>query len=223
MGEDFGRLEAPSGEMVESETARAVAYAFLAGLLLREPGPEARAGRRILEILGEQGGWSELGQALSARLEIGEMVSLIAEYQTLFMVPQPGRYLPPYASVYLDPHRVLWGRGTRQVERWYQEYGWYWEAGGVWRAPDHLGIELAFLATLSRVNVELLAGSGTLVTDAIRRNWSGQEVFLREHLLAWLPVMVQEAKGLSPSFYTDLLLLIEGFLETERLYLQEVG
>ena len=96
--------------------------------------------------------------------------------------PAPGRYVPPYASVYLDGGS-LWGPTTFKVLTWHQAVGLEWDRGRVGpggsriAAPDHVGVELAFLAILSERCVT--GNSSSAITD--RRQT------LLAHLAAWLP------------------------------------
>jgi TorA maturation chaperone TorD len=104
------------------------------------------------------------------------------EYLQCVALPVPGRYVPPYASVYLDGG-VLWGASTFDVLRRYEAEGLGWNRlrpgpGGTPLAPDHVGVEMAFLAVVtSRTPTRRKA------PDQAKRI----ESFLRDHVVRWLP------------------------------------
>ena len=81
-----------------------------------------------------------------------ELEAARQDFQSCVVVPLPGRYLPPYASVYLDASKSLWGPATTRVLSWYNEADLDWVGHSSrypWvRAPDHLGVECAFAAEL---------------------------------------------------------------------------
>lgn len=100
-------------------------------------------------------------------------------YMQSVVLPVPGRYIPPYSSVYLG-ESMLWGAPTLETERLYAEYGLAWQAGATRMrplAPDHLGLELAFLAV-----AESEAGARPSEEQADRL-----ASFLDVHLLHWVP------------------------------------
>lgn len=105
------------------------------------------------------------------------------EFFARLVTPVPGRYVPPYASVYLDSSGRLWGPSTFKVLSWYQEEGLDWDGarpgpgGSRILAPDHVGVEMAFLAVVSARASSGQLGSATL--SCLRAVLS--------HLVAWLP------------------------------------
>jgi TorA maturation chaperone TorD len=126
---------------------------------------------RVEDLLSRHDQPTELERAQSAYLEC-------------LVLPVPGRYVPPYASVYLDSG-MLWGESTFKVLRLYETEGLSWQrhrpgpAGGTVTvtAPDHVGVEFAFLA---------------LATSRSGRGRAGVErqqrlaAFLRDHSTRWL-------------------------------------
>ena len=104
------------------------------------------------------------------------------EFQELLVIPIPGRYVPPYASVHLDGR--LWGPSTLEVVAIFQGEGLVWErlrpGYGEARifAPDHIGVELAFISVLSRRNA--MRGSSLQVSEALES--------ILGHFVAWVPL-----------------------------------
>ena len=106
--------------------------------------------------------------------------NLVQEYHDLFKVPL-SKYVAPYESVYRDGH--LNGQSAIDVKKIYHRLGFqipheYYELS------DHIGIELAFMATLCKEehkawkekNVKLVRSFGEI-----------EERFLKEHIACWLP------------------------------------
>jgi TorA maturation chaperone TorD len=113
------------------------------------------------------------------------------DFQGSLVVPQPGRYLPPYASSWTGSTDELWSSTTMRVLRCYSQAGLDWQQAAPdsdrpWvRAPDHLGIECAFIAELttaaaqgpvSAADPPRSAGPGALATS-----------FVIDHIRTWVP------------------------------------
>lgn len=166
-------------------------YDLLARLYL--DGPDALRPARLpatgplLEALGRaHPDWAARVEELLARHQRPtELQRAEDEYVRSFVLPVPGSYAPPYASVYLDDG-ILWGDSTFKVQRLYGTEGLSWQRarphgqGGAAQltAPDHIGVEFAFLALATG---RTRRGPG----EANRRRrlaW-----FLGEHIGRWLP------------------------------------
>jgi TorA maturation chaperone TorD len=127
---------------------------------------------RLEEIIAHQDQPAELEQSQN-------------DYQESFVLPVPGRYVPPYASVYLD-EGTLWGDSTFKIVRLYGTEGLSWQRAGSQQAggavsvtaPDHVGIEFAFLA---------LATSRPRRGPAEAKRQERLTWFLGQHLSRWLP------------------------------------
>ncbi len=139
------------------------------------------------------------------------------EFQSCLVVPAPGRYVPPYASVYLDASRALWGAVTAQVLSWYDEANLEW-VGHLsrypWvRAPDHLGVECAFAAELWT----------TMDCGQDPKVGLGQQ-FLAGHLLQWVPRYAAEVRErVTGSYWQGMAGLIEGWVQKSALSIPEVA
>lgn len=107
-------------------------------------------------------------------------------YLECLALPLPGRHVPPYASVYLDGG-TLWGPSTFAVMRHCEAEGLSWDpdragpGGTRLVAPDHVGVEMAFLAVTSARPTGGPAGVARLA----RLRW-----FLG-HMAAWLPQLAE--------------------------------
>lgn len=113
------------------------------------------------------------------------------DFQESLVVPLTGRYLPPYASAWTGSADELWSQTTMRVARCYSQAGLDWQHAAhdsdrPWvRAPDHLGIECAFIAELtttaaqrpaSEMDPPGQAGPGALATS-----------FVIDHIRTWVP------------------------------------
>jgi hypothetical protein len=173
----------------EQETARARAHAytlfqrlFLEGLT-RQLLPYARAIPALAQALGleeEAGAFDPDGAAAD-------------HYQLL------GYNVYPYESAFLAAEASLGGAVTEGVFAFYQELG----LSGIGRSesPDHIGLELGCLAFLASAEVD--ARQDGLPSQAARMQ-ALQRRFLEEHLLGWLPGLVQAIRSQGSAFYTAL-------------------
>lgn len=162
----------------------AALYDLLASAYLYGP---AKLGELDPQNSGELIGVLEQIEPVLAR-QLCELLSREAlsqdeeEFLERIVIPTPGRYVPPYASVHIDG--VLWGPATSEVLSWYSEEELVWEGfhpdplRSRILAPDHIGVELAYLSIIS----ERYAGRSL----SLRMN-SRSLMALLDHLISWLP------------------------------------
>ena len=143
--------------------------------------------------------WARLVRLLDLR---DERLAADEDYQSCLVIPQPGRYVPPYASVWLDGAEVLWGPTTARVLACYQQAGLDWtaqqspEQGRSWvRAPDHLGVECAFVAELAAGTPADRVPAGTADPAAIAAS------FITGHMRRWVPAYADELARHASSRY----------------------
>ncbi|MHB1844912.1 MAG: TorD/DmsD family molecular chaperone [Deltaproteobacteria bacterium] len=144
-----------------------------------------------------------------------ELEAARREFQSCVVVPLPGRYVPPYASVYLDASKSLWGPVTARVLSWYNEAELDWVGHSSrypWlRAPDHLGIECAFAA-------ELWAASEDGRPPMIDLG----QAFVAGHLLEWAPQYAGEMRDrVTTSYWHGMAGLLEGWVHASALAFPE--
>lgn len=177
--------------------ARSRVYAFLASLF-NQP-PQEPLLRLLADESGEEAdGLRELfGDGLHAELASGAREalaspeSLARDFDALLRIPQD-RYLAPYESAYRGtPARktrgmgLLMGRQTREVAALYRMAG-VALGGECKELPDHVAVELQFLADCASQEAEaLLTGQ-----SAEAEGWRGlQSRFQTEHVMQWVPAM----------------------------------
>lgn len=216
-------------------TARANIYRFLAGVFLAPPTNALLAHVHDTEFRAAFADWVD--DAEWDGIGTGSLDVLVLEFNCLFVAPGD-TYVPPYESVYTDamdieysPHQVsgagdmptrvtelLWGPSTTAVERAYAAAGFaVTRAAG--ELPDHLGIELQFLARLC--DEESAAWSAEDTPEATRLQKFEQE-FLRAHPLRWMARFRErlEAARAHP-FYTTMARLCISFLQTDAALFAE--
>lgn len=147
------------------------AYDLLARVYLGGPRAAQRAELPALDAFLEaletvDASWSERLEVLLARTE-NDVNHAQRTYLDCLVLPVSGRYVPPFASVYLDGES-LWGPTTFWVLEQYQAEGLAWnrERRGPddarITAPDHVGIEMAFLSVVSSPSVRARKGNARL-------------------------------------------------------------
>jgi TorA maturation chaperone TorD len=107
-------------------------------------------------------------------------LELEAEHTALFVLPSG---VIPHEAFYLDTEKRLGGRVTIAVERFYRRAGISILDRCI-EMPDHLGIELEFMAVLCRLEGDLEEAGETA---AVQRCLEFQRTFLEEHLSRWAP------------------------------------
>ena len=202
---------------------QALAYHFLGRCFYEAPRPEwlaAFAGDRLFEAWPFPSGddRTTAGLALLTAFCRGwdpaQLAALTWDFNRLFV--GPGEMLAtPWESVYRSKTKLTFQEPTLQVRALYERFGV--RAPAVHREPDdHLGLELAFVATLSD-----LAAQATAKDDGTRltRCFEAQKDFLRDHLLAWAPAcLVLVEKHAETDYYRGAALLALGSLaESARL------
>lgn len=111
---------------------------------------------------------------------------------------------PPYESVYLEGS--LWGNSTVEVSRAYKRNGL--EVQGQYKSepPDHIGLELQFMASLSEKG----------------KKEDVQLDFLTNHLTKWFALYRKKASEHSPhKFYFGVLSLTGEWINLHKEYLKE--
>jgi putative dimethyl sulfoxide reductase chaperone len=165
--------------------ARADTYRLLARLCLAE------VDARLLAALRQT---AEFGPSLVGEDE-ALLAALRAEYARLFLLNAV-----PYESVYVDEQMMLNTAATALVVAAYREGG-YSPAGQV-GAPDHVGLELAFVGHLAAVEAAVLSGGDT---DGLARQRTLQRRFLTDHLGRWAPIWATAVQRLARhAFYAAL-------------------
>ena len=130
------------------------------------------------------------------------------EYTRLFIGPEH-LLVPLWESVYRNPKHLLFEEETLQVRQQYLRFGM--GIPNLYSEPDdHLGLELRFVAYLSRL---ALAAIEQDRQDTLNITLSGMRSFLDNHLLLWANDCLHDVLKYSDNlFYTGVAHLTLGCL-----------
>ena len=136
---------------------------------------------------------------------------LAIDYTQLFH--GPGGRIAPYESIQTGDGPDLMGEAARDVRRFMAEVG-FTVAPESGELPDHISVELAFMAELVRRETEA-AHAGDAATAAFAA--SLQRRFLAEHLGRWAGPFAHKVKARATTpFYAAMADLLAGFIDDEK-------
>ena len=195
-------------------------YSWFASLYLYGPTPE------LLKVLSDPETMDTLMlffsdepcqtslEELSSRTRKATAQDLRNEFNSLFVVPTKRSYAPPYESCFREKRREeignLWGETTADVARLYREAGYeVKDIPGVF-APDHIGVELAFVSRLYADQLKSIENHESIQadrTDELRKS------FLQKHMAHWIEDFARRVDASdSSSFYKYLNVLMMSLL-----------
>jgi len=198
---------------MNSTKVKEVMYSWLASLYLRAPTAELLqpfADPKALSVLTSvfhDTICQTVLKKLAAHIKQTRLEDLKEEFDALFVVPSPRSYVPPYESCFREKRGNtmgrLWGETTADAARCYREAGY--EAKnlpGIF-APDHIGIELAFIAKLCANELKLIEKNNNL--EQAKKIKELRKLFLREHISKWIEDFTKAVNDSTASFfYKDL-------------------
>lgn len=213
-----------NAEQIQWEEARSTVYAFFGQAFLRGPDQQfltaliSDAGAAHLrDVFPDPVYQQELAQVrLEAREGRLTLEGAVLDFETLFRVPGP-HYLSPYESVYRSQSAggrgCLCGPEAVAVEQFYLREG-LTPTAGFTELPDHVGVELEFMAVLSRKAGEAMkTGDRGAVQEYCRQ----QYCFFTEHVGTWARILAQRlASQAQTSLYRFLGNFLNLFLELEE-------
>ncbi len=125
----------------------------------------------------------------------------------------------PFESVYTSEKRLLMQDARDEVLAIYRAAGLdkkdSWKEG-----EDHLALELEFEQILANRTTEALESGDEEEAAALLTT---QQNFLNDHLISWVPMMTADMKRFAQTdLYQGLAYLTDGFLETDRAFLEDV-
>lgn len=124
----------------------------------------------------------------------------------------------PFESVYTSERRLLMQEARAEVLQTLRENGL--KRGSWTEGEDHVALELEFMQRMSmRAGEALEAGD----EDAAIAHLRTQQIFMRDHLLNWLPMLVADMGKFSQTkFYQGLAKLTMGYLEEDSSVVDEL-
>jgi len=134
------------------------------------------------------------------------------EYTRLFITAYPRIPAPPYASIYLEDDRLVWGNATVEALKIYREAGL--EVSDDFRdVPDHIAAELEFVSYLISSQLEAREKGNN---ERLSKMLSIQERFLADHLLKWsIPFFDIVIESTGSTFYRESSALARKFMKAE--------
>lgn len=159
------------------------------------------------------------GEAMQALARPGELPTCDAmaqtlqlEYARLFIGPH-ALPAPPYESVYREPLWGVMGETTLAVRQAYEAIGFGLDPEAR-ELPDHVAVELEFLAHLS----DEQAAAWSVADEARAMRWLCHEhAFLEAHLGQWLPAFAERVVvAAAVPFYSGLARIASGFVAQVR-------
>jgi TorA maturation chaperone TorD len=176
--------------------ARSGTYLLLASLVLGELDAEAA------EMLSDM---PVFGEAMAASGGPGAVQALRAEYTRTFLMN-----LHPYESVFVDDSGLLNTPSSGAVLRHYRERAFESRALPQVGAPDHLGLELEFMAYLVEREADARRAGDAGEAGSFRAD---QLHFLEAHLVKWAPLFGRALTELADTpLYRTLGQAIETFV-----------
>ena len=138
---------------------------------------------------------------------------LAAEQTALFVLPSG---VIPHEAFYLDSEQRLGGRVTIAVEQFYTKAGISMLDHCV-EMPDHLGLELEFMAALCRLEGDFEEAPDP---EALQRCVELQRTFVGEHLARWAPACCENViRQTRYGLYRAIADFTREFVQGERIHL----
>lgn len=212
MWDDRTTLSASPGDLARTALERSELYGFLAMIFSEELSPENLRRIRSAELMQAL---ARAGVALDGdiaqRPEANLLEEMAVEYTALFL--GPGGHISPHESVHIESDGTLWGPSTGEVKRYIESAGFAYDPEDH-RMPDHISIELEFMAALA--GQEARAYRDEDYAEASRRIGL-QKKFLAKHLGKWAPAFCRQVAERSElTFYREIAHLAAAFLKAER-------
>lgn len=125
----------------------------------------------------------------------------------------------PFESVYTSEKRLLMQSARDEVLALYRAAGL--KKGDSWKeGEDHIGLELEYMQVLATRTAEALGARDERKAVQLVKM---QLNFLREHLSQWVPILARNMEKFAKTdFYVGLAYLTDGFVENDRVLLEEM-
>ena len=140
-----------------------------------------------------------------------------SEYTKLLV--GPGKMIAyPWESTYCGKETLLFQESTLRVRQFYRKYG-YLPQAYPHVADDHISLELHFMAKLSQRVMDAFAQNDMV---SVRNLLQGQEIFLKYHLLNWIPQYAENMKKSKTTYmYPQFALAVDAFIRIDDQFVKE--
>lgn len=160
-------------------------------------------------------------QQVDASLAKLDADDLRTDFRQLYVGPGP-MTAPAWESVYRNEDHLLFDKHTLQVRAFYARHGM--EFTNIHKEPeDALAIELEFMRTLAERSIKALNSQDSTAEQTLVNE---QLLFLKQHLLVWVPRCVKMTqKHARTAFYSGLIVVLQSFLtwDEQTLTLLQAG
>ncbi len=204
-------------DILTKQLARVNLYALISRILMKEVDEKFletfENDEMILSFFPNYQQW-EKPKELSKKDLLERFLNV--DFTNLFVL-----HLIPYESFYMRDDQMLETGGDNPVVQIYNEYDFRAQLD-VARAvsPDHIGIELEFMYMLANSEYKALENEDY---DAACQIAKIERDFLRDHLLQWAPMFLQNVKAEAGTpFYFDAASLALEFMLNDYEYLNEL-
>jgi len=204
-------------EMIEETRARINMYGLLSRLLIEEINTQTlekiKNSPELLELFPKTKEWEEFFTEDPKKLIEEE---LNVDFTTVFLLN-----VYPYESVFMHDEGHIDPTATNQTFLFYREHGYSIDLNKT-RAlsPDHIAIEMEFMMTLAKEELEALEKGNKAEANRLREI---QKKFLEEHLANWGIIYLLAAKDMAETpFYQDVCELSLEFILSDYDYLCEL-
>lgn len=228
--------ETNSGELAALARYRSQVYGLLAWLFLERRGselaarlaqPDVRESILALDLPVEA--WAEAAQgwellkkylARAQALPAAKVADELGVDRTRLLGGLAEEYgpPPPYETMYRGESRTLMGPVAQEVARFYNEAG-FQVAEEIHEPPDHVGVELDFMAALAARE----AGAWEEGDQEKALAWQErQRKFLEAHLGQWMPQLCERLVGAAATdFFRGVAYLAWGWVKTDASWLAD--
>ncbi|MBP3700816.1 MAG: molecular chaperone TorD family protein [Lachnospiraceae bacterium] len=167
---------------------------------------------------------SRFGKKLEGKLEEipaeGEpsfLEKIKSEYTKLLV--GPGKLVAyPWESTYVGKETLLFQESTLRVRQFYRKYG-YLPQNYPHVADDHISLELHFMAKLSERALQAFQQEDM---ETMRYLLEGQQIFMKYHLLNWIPQYAENMKKSKTTYmYPQFALAADAFIKVDNQFIQE--
>lgn len=155
-----------------------------------------------------------------SKLEPGKTLldNLDLEFSRLFM--GPGKHVSPYESVHRGgDDGTLWGQETVALKNFIEQSGFTYDEN-YYGLPDHISVELEFMAHLSETEAECWRQNDP---EKAANCQLFQKSFLNKHLGCWVGIFSDKVAELAEHpFYQQMALLTRNFVEIDQQELNQI-
>jgi TorA maturation chaperone TorD len=204
-------------DILTKQLARINLYALVSRIMMKEVDEafleKFESDEMVLSFFPNYQQWEKPAEL--SRKELLERF-LNVDFTNLFVL-----HLIPYESFYMRDDQMLETGGANPVVQIYNEYDFRVQLDKA-RAvsPDHIGIELEFMYMLASSEFKALEEGDKETACELAKI---QRDFLRDHLLQWAPMFLQNVKAETGTpFYFDAASLALEFMLSDYEYLNEL-